>query len=398
MTNLESALENVFYARVTSQGIDYSHFDLSALSDFVAGTIFSNNAGFGVVIEDDHGKATEIYGAFRRFHRRAALTRPVKPVAHLHNEEIELTPSLFEQVAKFFQSISTIDPPMVEAVSRWEGEFKRVEVTHIMPYKKWWNGMFVDVYVNNHAVIEKFSALDGTSRKVLHETEKWRRYERARRYIQIMQEEQMEFTASTSGEKPDPKKLDLTEKDLLHFLQRHASYLKPLFRSSEDYLYFLLGFAHAGFSVKNIHAKVLQYFEEQKTLERYVREFNCQVDKLEFASTYPKFLTLAPKYEVIGELVIKEELDAAYERVVKNGKRIKSPATNSEDLWLLGFHPLQRGRWKREVETAASYALLKIKGRRNEAQRSFPFAQGDRSIDLEPVDYTPHLKVPADFF
>ncbi|MBI2125077.1 hypothetical protein HYU08_00820, partial [Candidatus Woesearchaeota archaeon] len=83
----------------------------------------------------------------------------------------------------------------------------------------------------------------------------------------------------------------------------------------------------------------------------------------------------------------QDELDEAYDKVAKNGNKMKSPITISDDLWSLGFLTLKRNRWRSLESSKASYALLKIKGRKPVLQTTLPGIE--QSVELEEQDFSP---------
>src|SRR3989344_2220420 len=384
MTLLEKRLGNSSYVSVTAAGVDYSRFDFDQFKEKLYSGFWDFQGEFGIQIEDQQQRKSELYGVFRPFRRRAALTKPLQ-VEGLHDEGVTFSSELLDQLGTFFRRLAAIDPPTRESTTYWEGEFKKVLVTRIMPERQWWKGMFIDLYVQSDSVIDRLSLMDERSRRVLHESDHWQRYEIVRRYVRTVQEEAGHYRK---------EKNELRYTDTLNLLQRHASYLRPaLFRNGDDYQYFLLGFHHANFHIEDIHANVLKYFAEQRTLEGYVSQFNVAARKLElFGSNEIK---LGRHHQIFGKDVTKDELNDSYDKVAKSGKKMRSPITISDDLWSLGFLTLKRKRWRSLESSKASYALLKIKGRKPVLQTTLPGIE--QKVELEEEDFSPR-KAPELFF
>ena len=175
MTLLEKRLGNSSYVSVTAAGVDYSRFDFDQFKEKLYSGFWDFQGEFGIQIEDQQQRKSELYGVFRPFRRRAALTKPLQ-VEGLHDEGVTFSSELLNQLGTFFRRLAAIDPPTRESTTYWEGEFKKVSVTRIMPERRWWKGMFIDLYVQNDSVIDRLSLMDERSRRVLHERDHWQRY------------------------------------------------------------------------------------------------------------------------------------------------------------------------------------------------------------------------------
>ncbi|MBI2668713.1 hypothetical protein HYX14_02630 [Candidatus Woesearchaeota archaeon] len=395
MTHLEDQLGDGFYAFINPEGINYSRFDKAKLTERVFSGFWSPETRFGVLLENEDKRKTELLGVFRPFQRRAALTRPVElPVDALYDEGMALSPELFRHLATFFRELGEIEFPRREITICYEGEFKRVQVTRIMPERKWWKGMFIDVYVESDALIDKFSSLDEQSRKILEESDQWKRYEKAERYVRAQQEKWGRFFHDK----------ELEEDEILNLLRWQAASIRPaLFRNPEDYKYFLLGFHHVGFDTAKIHEETLKYFRDQRALERHIDTFNSSVTGLYAlwspdSETDPPHLRIPRQYQIFEKGVSEERLQEAYEQIIKDGDRMRSPIKISEDLWELGFLTLKRTRWRDKQPTKESYAFVRIKGMKPILQGSLPFKEfGEVELERE-YNSLPKRPSPLGFF
>src|SRR3989344_1964204 len=216
MTALEDKLQGS-YIRISPRGIDLSNFQ--EFQTTFEERFFREKSAFGLLLEDEQGNHTELYGAFRPFQRRAQYTMPLEIPAALLDEGIQLTGNIMQYIEQFFHILHSIDPQREEVLTKtYEGEFRKVEITQRMPAKNWWRRMFIDVYSNSeelHTGI--FSGMDKSSKSALKESDIWKRYEIVRKYIRSLQEEEPNFREQGK----------ITEQDAERFLLRHSSYLRP---------------------------------------------------------------------------------------------------------------------------------------------------------------------------
>src|SRR3989344_2951590 len=385
MAQLEERLRDS-YVVISSSGIDYSNFDREKFVGTFKDNFWNLDARMGIKVTDKHGKSTEVLGIFRPFKKRPALTKPVKISEDMVNEDISFDEDLTTNFFKFFTGISCIDPPRSEWTTTYQGRFKKVTVTQIREEKDWWRGMFIDLYVNGQGIIDRLSPVVDRSKKVLTQSQIWKRYEIVRGYLEKLQEKHEEYEdylSGVEGEDHDStlSDRDIKDSDIRNLLFRHSRYMKPhLFRDGEDYKYFLLAFKHAGFNLERIHGVAVGYHDQKQKLERMIGDFNSSAESLEIFHLMEE-VQLPRGFSTFGEELDKDKLDEVYESVERNGSRMRSPITISRDIQNLGFLALRRSRWKRENSSNESYALIKINVKK-EAQKQLPFREFEDQIEL----------------
>lgn len=372
MTSLEEKLEGS-YVRISPQGIDLSHFQ--GFQTTFEEHFFQERSAFGLRLEDEEGKHTELYGVFRPFHRRAECTKPLDLPAPLHDEGIHMTGSLMQYVEQFFHVLHSIDPQTERTQTHvWEGPFKKVTVTQRMPGRNWWKAMFIDLYSNSEEVHRGIlTGMDRSSRRALAESDIWKRYEIARRYIRALEEERPNFREERK----------IIEEEAQSFLLRHGSYMKPhLMRNPRDYTYLLLGFHKAEIDIDVVHKAATRLFAEERTLQQAIADFKDRTRNLRLEIPY-----LKQKYKIFGKEMTLEALNEAYDYVSSHGTRMRSPITVSNEVAALQFLVLERRRWKKMQQARRSYALLRIHPSR---QTALPFKEeGVGGVGLEEEDFSP---------
>jgi hypothetical protein len=361
MTELEEKLGNGTYATITPEGVDYSRFSLDKFKKISASGLFTDTNYFVVSLKDGQGRMTELFCVLRPFGKRAQLRPPIKPPAGLHDEGITLDSRMIIHMGKFFADFALIDPPYSEFTKTYEGEFKKVQITRIMPKGTWWSHMFVDLYTDNDSIISHFDGLGADSKKVFDEKERWDRYDRVKNYLKKMNELVLYGDENFS----------LTDTDIINFLKRHSGYVSPfLFNVPDDYMYFLLAFCHKNYDLRMIHECVVKCHEELPILKKKIEEYHMSIAGLHIATCDDSLRLLEVKsgrieqreYRIFNPSITKEDLDKAAQFVASRGGNIKSPVRLTEGLWELGYLVFKRNR--KIQPSKSSFALLKIKGKR----------------------------------
>jgi hypothetical protein len=351
MTELEKKMGNGRYVIITPESVDCSRFDIEKFRNLSAISLISEDAFFAIAIKDKRGRATELYCALRNFSRKAQLKPPAKLPAGLYNEDVLVDGQIFLNLGKFLSDFALIDPPYSKFVKTYEGEFKKVEITRIMPKGAWWSHMFVDLYTDNDSIISHFDSLFNDSKKVFGEKEQWDRYIRVKNYLRKMEE------AYGDGG------FEMGTQDVINFLKRHSGYVSSyLFNVPNDYFYFLLAFHQEKFNIEKIHECVVNCHRELPILKKKIEEYHRSISDLSIATCDDSLRLLEREFRIFNPSITKDDLDKAMQFVASRDGKIKSPVNITENLWELGYLVLKRNR--KVQPTKSSFALLKIKGKK----------------------------------
>lgn len=384
MENLQDKINSEFCVKINPKGIDYSNFNLNKIIKYISKNMWDDKANFGILLEDEQKRQTELIGSVRHFERKAQRKLPIKTDIILKDEQFNLSPLLMDYISVFFRSLSNLKFPDGERTTHYKGEFKEVTIKRKISNNNFWKKTFIDLYVENDSLIDKLDTLNIQSKGALKENRFWKKYEGVRKYVRSLQEN-LHFLSNDSNEKNI-----LESRDLLKFLRTY--YFSPQFEKRDDYKYFLLGFYRTNFNIENIHKKIKTLFDKQSYLEKCINEFENKTKTLNgFSGGY---LNVNKKYKIFAPEINQNELDESYKDVLENGNMIRTPVTLSQDLWDLGFFPLKRNR--KIQPTTSSYALIKVKGTGPYYQKVLPFKEFKNSIELPEDDYTPRENIYND--
>lgn len=386
MESLQDKIKTNLCVYISPSGINYSNFSRNKMRNSVYKNLWDDKANFGIILEDEQKRKTELIGCIRHFERKAQLKYPLTDFK-LQDEKFNLSPLLKNYLFAFFHSLSGIKYPDTEESIHYKGEFKEVHIKRKVSHNNFWKKTFVDLYTENDSIIEKLDNMSKQSKIVLRENRFWKKYENVRKYIKTMQEKGYVIKNNPLGNilSNDPKEKNYFKgRNLLELLRKNPLF-SPEFQKDDDYKYFLLGFYKTNFDIEDIHKKILFLFEEQNLLEKYIEEFTNKTSRLKIFSS--NYLNLNNQYKIFGAQIDKEKLNKSYEEIIKDGKNIRTPATLSQELWDLGFFPLKRNR--KMQPTKSSYALIKVHGTPSFYQKVLPFKEFENRIEMPEEDYTP---------